>query len=109
MYGLQKPTKENIPNSPIETTHYKSNTLCTPCTSEILDIKNMMKILFQDMGTMLNLLTTMLTEPKYWLNPTTRRMERGHTNNLRVNLLELPDNRRLRRHLPSDLPTRFLV
>jgi hypothetical protein len=24
-------------------------------------------------------------------------------------LMELPDNRRLRRHLPNDLPTRFLV
>jgi hypothetical protein len=28
-----------------------------------------------------------------------------HTNNL----IQLPDNRRLRRHLPNDLPTRFLV
>jgi hypothetical protein len=26
-----------------------------------------------------------------------------------VMLVELPDNRRLRRHLPNDLPTRFLV
>jgi hypothetical protein len=26
-----------------------------------------------------------------------------------VNLVELPDNRRLRRHLPNDLPTRFLA
>jgi hypothetical protein len=26
-----------------------------------------------------------------------------------VNLIELRDNRRLRRHLPNDLPTRFLV
>jgi hypothetical protein len=26
-----------------------------------------------------------------------------------VNLIEVPDNRRLRRHLPNDLPTRFLV
>jgi hypothetical protein len=26
-----------------------------------------------------------------------------------VTLMELPDNRRLRRHLPNDLPTRFLV
>jgi hypothetical protein len=25
------------------------------------------------------------------------------------NLIELPDNRRLQRHLPNDLPTRFLV
>jgi hypothetical protein len=32
-----------------------------------------------------------------------------HTNGLVVNLIELPDNRRLRRHLPNDLPTRFLV
>jgi hypothetical protein len=32
-----------------------------------------------------------------------------HPNDLRVNLIELPDNRRLRRHLPNDLPTRFLV
>jgi hypothetical protein len=30
-------------------------------------------------------------------------------NDLIVNLIELPDNRRLRRHLPNDLPTRFLV
>jgi hypothetical protein len=33
---------------------------------------------------------------------------RAHANDL-VNLIELPDNRRLRRHLPNDLPTRFLV
>jgi hypothetical protein len=33
----------------------------------------------------------------------------AHPNNLIVNLIELPDNRRLRRHLPNDLPTRFLV
>jgi hypothetical protein len=32
-----------------------------------------------------------------------------HPNDLRVNLIELPDNRRLRRHLPNDLHTRFLV
>jgi hypothetical protein len=30
-------------------------------------------------------------------------------NDLIVNLMELPDNRRLRRHLPNDLPTRFLM
>jgi hypothetical protein len=30
-----------------------------------------------------------------------------HPNDLIVNLMELPDNRRLRRHLPNDLPTRF--
>jgi hypothetical protein len=30
-------------------------------------------------------------------------------NDLIVNLIELPDNRRLQRHLPNDLPTRFLV
>jgi hypothetical protein len=34
---------------------------------------------------------------------------RAHPNDLTVNLIELPDNRRLRRHLPNDLPTRFLV
>jgi hypothetical protein len=33
----------------------------------------------------------------------------AHTNDLIVNLIELPDNRRLRRHLPNDLSTRFLV
>jgi hypothetical protein len=32
-----------------------------------------------------------------------------HPNGLIVNLIEVPDNRRLRRHLPNDLPTRFLV
>jgi hypothetical protein len=30
-------------------------------------------------------------------------------NNIIVNLIELPDSRQLRRHLPNDLPTRFLV
>jgi hypothetical protein len=33
----------------------------------------------------------------------------AHPNGLIVNLIELPDNRRLRRHLPNDLTTRFLV
>jgi hypothetical protein len=34
----------------------------------------------------------------------------AHPNGLEVNLMEQPDNRRLRRHLPNDLPTRlFLV
>jgi hypothetical protein len=32
-----------------------------------------------------------------------------HPNNLAVNLLGLPDNRRLRRHLPNDLPARFVM
>jgi hypothetical protein len=29
----------------------------------------------------------------------------AHPNDLIVNLMELPDKRRLRRHLPNDLPT----
>jgi hypothetical protein len=33
----------------------------------------------------------------------------AHPNDLIVNLIELPDNRPLRRHLPNDLPTTFLV
>jgi hypothetical protein len=33
----------------------------------------------------------------------------AHPNDLIVNLMEQPDNRRLRRHLPNDLPTRFPV
>jgi hypothetical protein len=33
----------------------------------------------------------------------------AHPNDLLVNLIELPENRRLRRHLPNDLPTRFLI
>jgi hypothetical protein len=33
----------------------------------------------------------------------------AHSNDLKVNPIGLPDNRRLRRHLPNDLPTRFLV
>jgi hypothetical protein len=33
----------------------------------------------------------------------------AHPNDLVVNLFELADNRRLWRHLPNDLPTRFLV
>jgi hypothetical protein len=32
-----------------------------------------------------------------------------HPNDLIVNLTELPDNRRLRKHLPNDILTRFLV
>jgi hypothetical protein len=31
----------------------------------------------------------------------------AHPNDLIVDLIELPDNRRLRRHLPNDLPTRI--
>jgi hypothetical protein len=34
---------------------------------------------------------------------------RTHPNALIVNLMELIDNRQLRRHLPNNLPTRFLV
>jgi hypothetical protein len=33
----------------------------------------------------------------------------AYPNDLIVNLMELPDNSRLRRHLSKDLPTRFLV
>jgi hypothetical protein len=33
----------------------------------------------------------------------------AHPNALIVNVMELPDNRRLRRRLPNDVPTRFLV
>jgi hypothetical protein len=33
----------------------------------------------------------------------------AHPNDLIVKLTELPENRRLRRHLPNDLPTRFPV
>jgi hypothetical protein len=33
----------------------------------------------------------------------------AHPNDLIVNLTELPDSRRLRRHLPNDLRTRFLA
>jgi hypothetical protein len=33
----------------------------------------------------------------------------AHSNGLVVNLMELLDNRRSRRHPPNDLPTRFLV
>jgi hypothetical protein len=33
----------------------------------------------------------------------------AYSNDLIVNLIELPDNMRLRRRLPNDLPTRFLV
>jgi hypothetical protein len=33
----------------------------------------------------------------------------AHPNDLIVNLMEQPDNRRLRRHLPNDLPIKFLV
>jgi hypothetical protein len=32
-----------------------------------------------------------------------------HPNDLIVNLIELLDNRGLRKHLPNDLPTRFLA
>jgi hypothetical protein len=33
----------------------------------------------------------------------------AHPNGLVVNLMKLPDNKRLRRHQPNDLPTGFLV
>jgi hypothetical protein len=33
----------------------------------------------------------------------------AHPYDLRVNLIELPGNRLLQRHLPNDLPTRFLT
>jgi hypothetical protein len=33
----------------------------------------------------------------------------AHPNDLIVLLMELPDDRRLQRHLPNDLPTRILV
>jgi hypothetical protein len=33
----------------------------------------------------------------------------AHPQDLTVNLIVLPDNRRLRRHLPNDVPIRFLV
>jgi hypothetical protein len=33
----------------------------------------------------------------------------AHPNDLTVKLMEQPDNRQLRKHLPNDLPTRFLV
>jgi hypothetical protein len=33
----------------------------------------------------------------------------AHPNGLVVNFVELPDNRRMQKHLPNDLPTRFLV
>jgi hypothetical protein len=33
----------------------------------------------------------------------------AHSNDLTENIIEQPDIRRLRRHLPNDLPTRFLA
>jgi hypothetical protein len=33
----------------------------------------------------------------------------AHPDGLAINLMEQPDNRRLQRHLPNDLPARFLV
>jgi hypothetical protein len=33
----------------------------------------------------------------------------AHPNDVTVNLMELPDNKRLRIFMPNDLPTRFLV
>jgi hypothetical protein len=33
----------------------------------------------------------------------------AHPNSLTVNFMELPENRRLQRHLTNDLPTRFVV
>jgi hypothetical protein len=33
----------------------------------------------------------------------------AHPNDLIANLMVQPDNRRLQRHLPNDLPARFLV
>jgi hypothetical protein len=36
--------------------------------NDIQDLRDMMKSLFEQMGTMLNLLTTVFTKLKYWLN-----------------------------------------
>jgi hypothetical protein len=33
----------------------------------------------------------------------------AHPNDILLTLLELPEHKRLRRHLPNDLPTRFMV
>jgi hypothetical protein len=47
--------------------------------------------------------------PRDLQTPTVEEEISAHPNGLALNLTELPDNRRLRRHLPNDLPTRFLV
>jgi hypothetical protein len=93
MYGLQGPSKENIPTSPFEDMHSSSQIKQILCiqpgvsyaqvtkqefhvptnigqephikqsyqqTSDMQELKNMMKILFEQMGTMLNLLTTVI-------------------------------------------------
>jgi hypothetical protein len=94
MYRAQRPTKENIPSSPIETIHssrtnqtyllhstrsnmcsnnqkfllfckYRARATHKPTSSanqRNTGLKNMMKSLFEQMGTMLNLLTTALTK-----------------------------------------------
>jgi hypothetical protein len=89
MYGLQRPTKENISISPFETIHSCTNqinhthstrgNICSNnqtkflhChkhinqthqqTSDIQDLKNIMKSLFEQIGSTLNLLTIMLTK-----------------------------------------------
>jgi hypothetical protein len=95
MYGLEGPTKENIPTSPFETVHSCTNKklhtqpgvtyaqitkqnsyaatnieqnlhINQPLqqTSDIQNLKNMMKNRFEQMETMLNLLTTVLTKHK---------------------------------------------
>jgi hypothetical protein len=51
---------------------------------------------------------TVKVETRFYSSQYSARLS-AHANDLTVNLMELPDNRRLRRHLPNDLPTRFLV
>jgi hypothetical protein len=57
-----------------------------------------------------NLQTPTVKEEIRRYSPQYRARLSTHPNCLVVNLMELPDNnRRLRRHLSNDLPTRFLV
>jgi hypothetical protein len=53
-------------------------------------------------------ISTVKEEIRRYSSPYGARL-RTHPNNLAANLLGLPDNRRLRRYLPNDLPARFLM
>jgi hypothetical protein len=52
--------------------------------------------------------SSVIEPANFWFSQYSARLS-AHPDDLIVNLIELPDNWRLRRHLPNDLLIRFLV
>jgi hypothetical protein len=75
--------------------------LLSPCGKK--NALKIRKLLFWDLQT-----PTIKEEIRQYISQYSARLS-AHPNDLTVSLIELPDNRRLRTHLPNDLPTRFLV